>query len=518
MKPKTYVIFGAGKAGIDLARVFPTPVSYLVDNDSAKWGTRCEELLVFPPDQLLREDKENLRILIASMYFPQLQNQLEAMGFKDHKHYWNIIPYYSLLITRNLVDAIEAEATATAQTRLNSSVLTERLRMIFNIQNNLVRNQHNLRVLVAVNGTDRIAEWVSHIIAGLKDFFKLQVLVISTEELPLSANKMDSFIAYYLRMGYSKRIFLSRDSGKVAFLRSYFECITGGDTALSLCDKKQWLDQMYNMMDRLGFHFKKVSVVVPNYNYEDYLCRRLRSIIGQQYPIYEIIFLDDASHDDSVSLAKGLLAEHCGLTQIIVNDVNSGSVFRQWAKGIELSQGDYIWIAEADDFASPLMLAQLMAPVTKDEQVVLSFCDSMFVDRADEWQGFYSDAHFQYAYDSETRGYFAGIYEGSFFIKQYLTVRNSIPNASAVVMKKSAIKEKYLEQLVTFKSCGDWYFYIAILMEGSAACDILPMNFFTRHSGVVTLNANKDEYSIEMSTITKTLQSVLDGKKANKTL
>jgi len=407
---------------------------------------------------------------------------------------------------------MESEAHATAQIKPNSSALIERLRMIFNIQSDMVSNQHNLRVLVAVTATDRNAEWVGKIIDWLKVFFKLQVLVISAEELPLSTSGMDSFIDYYMRLGYFKRIFLSETSVKLEFLRNYFECITGADITLSLCDKRQWLDQLYHITDKLGFDFKKVSVIVPNYNYADYLCRRLRSIIGQQYPIYEIVFLDDASNDDSVSLAKGLLAEHCGLTQIIVNEVNSGSVFRQWAKGIELSQGDYIWIAEADDFASPLMLGQLMTSFAKDEQVVLSFCDSMFVNVANEWQGFYSDAHFQYAHDSEIRGYFEGIYEGPCFIKQYLTVRNSIPNASAVVMKKNAIKSRNLRQLATFKTCGDWYFYIVILMEGKAACNIMQMNFFTRHSSVVTLNSDKHEKLKEMSIIVSKLNLLFDKK------
>jgi glycosyltransferase involved in cell wall biosynthesis len=509
MKRKVYIIFGAGKAGMDLIQVFPAPISYIVDNDHNKWGTYHNGILICSPKELLLEEKKGLRILIASMYFPQIEDQLKTMGFENHQHYWNIIPYYGLLDKQTLVDAIEAEADVTVE-KLNSSSYIERMRMIFKMQSAMVNQQQDMRVLIAVNAEDMTTDWVCNIIEGLKNYFKLDVMVYA-EELPASVREIEDFICYYKRLGYSKRLYLGRNNDKTNFLQKYFECVASSNIVLHLGDSKKWLDQMYEITSKLGFNFKKISVVVPNYNYENYICRRLRSIIGQQYPIYEILFLDDASVDDSVKLAKGLLKEHHGLTNFVVNEVNSGSVFKQWIKGIELSQGDYIWIAEADDFASPLMLAQLMRSFTEDEQVVLSYCDSMFVDAMNEWQGFYSDAHVQYAHDSEIKGLFDGIYDGRFFIEQYLKTRNSIPNVSAVVMKKSAIRAEFLDRLLVFKSCGDWYFYITVLMEGKVACNTMPMNFFNRHSGVITLNANKYEYTKEVNIISKTLQMALNN-------
>ncbi|MCB9276524.1 MAG: glycosyltransferase family 2 protein [Lewinellaceae bacterium] len=81
-----------------------------------------------------------------------------------------------------------------------------------------------------------------------------------------------------------------------------------------------------------------------------FLRERLYSIINQTFQDLELIILDDASTDQSLEI----LAEyknHPKVKHFIENPVNSGSPFIQWKKGIELAQGEYIWIAESDDYA-----------------------------------------------------------------------------------------------------------------------------------------------------------------------
>ena len=53
----------------------------------------------------------------------------------------------------------------------------------------------------------------------------------------------------------------------------------------------------------------KISVIVPNYNYERFLKERIDSILLQTVPIYELIFLDDASSDESVSYLNKKIEE-----------------------------------------------------------------------------------------------------------------------------------------------------------------------------------------------------------------
>ena len=126
---------------------------------------------------------------------------------------------------------------------------------------------------------------------------------------------------------------------------------------------------------------KKVSVIIPNYNYEKYIIERIDSVLMQTYPIYEIVILDDCSPDNSVKVInkkiEEIKKEHPEIkVQFIINEKNSGGcVFKQWKKGFDATTGDYIWIAEADDSAENDFVENLIKPFD-DPEVVLSYCES----------------------------------------------------------------------------------------------------------------------------------------------
>ena len=122
---------------------------------------------------------------------------------------------------------------------------------------------------------------------------------------------------------------------------------------------------------------KKVSVIVPNYNYARFIRKRIDSIVKQTYPIYELIILDDNSSDNSLEIiSKKLLEVKKKYPKIKVkfvrNSKNSGRAMRQWKKGFEMATGDFIWIAEADDLCSRHFLEEAMKGFN-DPEVVLSY-------------------------------------------------------------------------------------------------------------------------------------------------
>ena len=81
----------------------------------------------------------------------------------------------------------------------------------------------------------------------------------------------------------------------------------------------------------------QISIIIPNYNHAKYLPQRLESVYNQTYQDFEVILLDDCSNDDSVAILN-TYARHPKTSHVVFNDKNSGSTFKQWAKGYSTSK------------------------------------------------------------------------------------------------------------------------------------------------------------------------------------
>ena len=239
---------------------------------------------------------------------------------------------------------------------------------------------------------------------------------------------------------------------------------------------------------------KKVSVVVPNYNYARYIGKRIDSIVRQTYPIYELIILDDASTDESVEVIEKKLVEIRAKypelkVQFVRNDKNSGKAIAAWKKGWGLATGDYIWIAEADDLCNRRFLDEVMKGFD-DPEVVLSYAESMLINGV----GLVMAPNFRWSRDKEKTGHYKKSYvkDGRQEIEEIMAIRCTIPNVSAVVMRKKEIFLNYLEEALQFGQVGDWYFYMKVLENGKISYNRKALNKFRVHSDSKTGQAKKD--------------------------
>ena len=242
---------------------------------------------------------------------------------------------------------------------------------------------------------------------------------------------------------------------------------------------------------------KKVSVIVPNYNYGRYIRKRIQSIMRQTYPIYELIVLDDASTDGSAEMAKSIIldlkTQNPNLNvQFISNQKNSGKAMAQWKKGFELAHGDYIWIAEADDLCSPRFLEEVMKGFD-DPSVILSYTESKIMNS----MGLVIAPNFRWSRDKEKTGHYNSSYikEGFREIEEIMAIRCTIPNVSGVVFKKEKGVPfiKYLEESLKFSQIGDWYFYVKVLGHGKISYNKKALNKFRIHRGSKTAESKKDD-------------------------
>jgi len=234
-----------------------------------------------------------------------------------------------------------------------------------------------------------------------------------------------------------------------------------------------------------------VSVIIPNYNYARFLPERIGSILKQSAGVSEMIFLDDASTDDSIAVFRKL-TRNCSIPiREVVNPVNSGSPFRQWNKGAALARGKYLWIAEADDVCEHDFLAHL-APLLDDHpHVALAYSQSRPVDD----QGHPVDGQSNYvAYTAElddqkwTRNY---IQDGVTEVLEYLMLMNTIPNVSATLIRRSAI-EAVGGAPENYRLAGDWALYIALLERHAIAFCAKTLNLHRKHQSTITTNSVLD--------------------------
>ena len=246
-----------------------------------------------------------------------------------------------------------------------------------------------------------------------------------------------------------------------------------------------YVQEILNLLS-LKVNTFKVSVIIPNYNYANYLHERISTICNQTYRPYEIIFLDDNSSDNSIEVAKKELSKYDIEYKILTNEKNAGC-FKQWSKGIENSLGDIIWIAEADDLCD-LEFIESLVNEFEDNEVNLAYSQSKIID---ENSNIIMNNYLEYTNDISSvkwkNNYKA---YGQEEIVEALSIKNTIPNASGVLMRKSVLLD-ILEDLKKYSICGDWFCYIALLKNGKLYFNNKSLNMHRRHSNSIVSKSEK---------------------------
>lgn len=282
---------------------------------------------------------------------------------------------------------------------------------------------------------------------------------------------------------------------KIILLASHRELLNKlGTTAKAKFLARHSIDiaapEILNFCRKVGNFSPLVSIIVPNYNCEKFLAKRLDSIINQTFKNFEIIILDDASTDQSLKVIEKYL--HLPFVKLIKCQVNSGSPFIQWHKGFLEAKGEFIWFAEADDFCEPDLLQKLLPNFNKAD-IALAYCNSLMVNQSDNVIGDYNNYlnqldphHWQSSYQV------TDVQEINFG----LGIKNSIPNASAVLIRKSCISDTIFKTIFQFKFSGDWFFYMQVIRGHSVAFCAEKLNYHRKHDQTVSLKFNTDKSAI----------------------
>ena len=117
-----------------------------------------------------------------------------------------------------------------------------------------------------------------------------------------------------------------------------------------------------------------ISVIVPVYNVEPYIHRCVDSILGQTFPDFTLILVDDGSPDNCGAICDEY-ARRDGRIHVI-HQKNAGlSAARNAAIDWTFANGDSQWITfiDSDDWVHPEFLERLLR-AAEDQKVLVSAC------------------------------------------------------------------------------------------------------------------------------------------------
>lgn len=212
------------------------------------------------------------------------------------------------------------------------------------------------------------------------------------------------------------------------------------------------------------------SIVIPLYNKEIFIKEVLNSITCQTFLDYEVIIIDDASTDDSSQVVESFVKEK-NISNIILlkNQQNKGVGYTR-NKGIDYSNGKYLFLLDADDELSSCENLQIIY-----QYLISNNIDYLFTLR--NYRGKHYRPQFKKIINTISpieKDLYRVLNKDSFAIKGSLPFGGS---GSAIIKRDIAIKNKFNTSENMFE---DWDYFIRLFINNESFFlnfNILNVNF-----------------------------------------
>lgn len=120
----------------------------------------------------------------------------------------------------------------------------------------------------------------------------------------------------------------------------------------------------------------KVSVIIPIYGVEAFIKRCALSLFSQTLQDIELIFVNDATRDNSIEILQSLIQQHPKVSdsvKIVSHPKNLGLPAAR-NTGLKIATGKYIFHCDSDDYIEPNAL-ELLYETAEKEQADIVWCD-----------------------------------------------------------------------------------------------------------------------------------------------
>ena len=154
----------------------------------------------------------------------------------------------------------------------------------------------------------------------------------------------------------------------------------GGDLKVS--------DQVVHLVEK-----PVVSVIIPCFNGASYLDECLGSVFAQSYRSIEVVISDDASTDESCSVAQRW-ADSDSRVRLVRSEVHRG-MSANWNRGLSACTGTYVAKLDCDDVMNPSAISSLIEPFEASADLIASFCRADICDSNLSRIGDFSDDYWR---------------------------------------------------------------------------------------------------------------------------
>lgn len=120
---------------------------------------------------------------------------------------------------------------------------------------------------------------------------------------------------------------------------------------------------------------KKISIIVPVFNVEEYIQKCLDSILHQTYCQLEIILVDDGSTDKSGKICDEYAQRD---ERIKVIHKSNGGLSDARNAGLDIATGELIGFVDSDDYINEQMY-EILYRIMQDEQADIVYCKRAIV-------------------------------------------------------------------------------------------------------------------------------------------
>lgn len=194
----------------------------------------------------------------------------------------------------------------------------------------------------------------------------------------------------------------------------------------------------------------KVSICIPVYNAEEFIAKAIESALNQTYKDFEIIIVNDASTDNTLSEIKKY---NDSRIKIYNNETNIGMV-ANWNKSLELSNGEYVKFLFQDDIILPTLLEKQVEALDDHPDVTLVSTSSYIINESGDVKA------------KRNRFPKSGKYNGKEVARKSIRRGNIFGEPSLVMIRKSVFKQTgYFDDRYFY--VPDWDMWLKCLYYGN---------------------------------------------------